>query len=236
MKRVRREPFFRSLSHSTHSNTFSGTPRLWTLTCTILWRTLLRVGSTISSTDCATSVLCGKSVLSSHTGISLAKFTSSTREEESATWSWRRYTRYAAFSARILNTAKMDQSIVEFLVKEHVLNDSETDKSLLNAKDFLKILRCHWVTDINFFSHERRRVQIATLLLLTAVTASRLRALLRITYEDIELFVLRDKKTGEIALTLQLRLKKTKSRQKRNLDSESSATDKISQVQTSSAR
>jgi len=95
------------------------------------------------------------------------------------------------------------------------LDDSETDKPLLDVEDFLEVLRCHWVTDTNSFPHERQRVQVATLLLLAAVTGSRPGALLAITYSDIDLFVLRDQKTGEVALTLQLRLKKTKSRQKR---------------------
>ncbi len=85
----------------------------------------------------------------------------------------------------------------------------------MDVEDFLEVLRCHWVADTNSFPHERHRVQVATLLLLAAVTGSRPGALLGITYGDIDLFVLRDKKTGEVALTLQLRLKKTKSRQKR---------------------
>ncbi len=110
---------------------------------------------------------------------------------------------------------KMDQFIVGPLAQEHGLDDSETDKPLLDVEDFLEVLRCHWVTDTNSFPHERQRVQVATLLLLAAVTGSRPGALLGITYGDIDLFVLRDKKTGEVALTLQLRLKKTKSRQKR---------------------
>ena len=86
--------------------------------------------------------------------------------------------------------------------QEHGLDDSETDKPLLDAEDLMEVLRCHWVTDTNTFPHERQRVQVATLLLLAAVTGSRPGALLGITYGDMELFVLRDKKTGEVALTL----------------------------------
>jgi len=70
------------------------------------------------------------------------------------------------------------------------------------------------VIDTNSFPHKRQWVQVVTLLLLIAVTDSHPEALLAITYGNIDLFVLRDKKTGEVALTLQLRLKKTKSRQK----------------------
>jgi len=69
--------------------------------------------------------------------------------------------------------------------------------------------------NINFISHERQRVQIVTLLLLIAIIDSHLETLLRIIYDDIDMFILRDKKIDEIALTLQLRLKKIKSRQKR---------------------
>jgi len=101
------------------------------------------------------------------------------------------------------------------LTKEHGLDESETDKPLLDAEDFLEVLRCHWVTDTNFFPYERYRLYVATILLLAALTGSRPGALLGITYGDIDLFVLRDKKTGEVALALQLRLRKTKSRQKR---------------------
>ena len=39
--------------------------------------------------------------------------------------------------------------------------------------------------------------------------------ILRIAYQDIDLFAQRDKKTGEVVLTLQLQLKRAKSRQKR---------------------
>lgn len=86
---------------------------------------------------------------------------------------------------------------------------------MLDAKDFLEVLRYYWVTDTNFFPYERYRLYIATILLLAAFTGSRPRALLGIIYSDIDLFVLRDKKIREVALTFQLRLRKTKLRQKR---------------------
>ena len=88
------------------------------------------------------------------------------------------------------------------MTKEYELDESETNKPLLDAKDFLKVLRCYWVTNINFFLYERYRLYVATILLLIALIGSRLGALLGITYDDIDLFVLRDKKTSEIALTL----------------------------------
>ena len=90
----------------------------------------------------------------------------------------------------------MDQFIVGPLAQEHDSDDSETDKPLLDAEDFLEVLRCHWMTDTNSFPHERQRVQLATILLLIALTGSSPEALLGITYRDIDLFVFRDKKTA----------------------------------------
>ncbi|KAL9098052.1 MAG: hypothetical protein Q9163_006211 [Psora crenata] len=96
-----------------------------------------------------------------------------------------------------------ERRISPLVLKEvYELDDSKTDKPLLDADDFIEVLHCHWVTDTNSFPYERQRVQVATLLLLAAVTGSRPGALLGITYGDIDLFVLRDKRTGEIALTL----------------------------------
>ena len=67
---------------------------------------------------------------------------------------------------------------------------------------------------MNTFPQERQRVQLATTLLLVALTGSRPGSLLGITYRDLDLFVQRDKKTGEVAHTLQIQLRRTKSRQK----------------------
>lgn len=114
---------------------------------------------------------------------------------------------------------RINQFIIKLLTQEHDLNNSEMNKLLLNVKDFLKMLRCHWVMNINFFSHERQWMQIVTLLLLIAIIDSRSETLLSIIYDDIDLFMLRDKTTSEIALILQLRLKKIKSRQKRKQSS-----------------
>lgn len=84
----------------------------------------------------------------------------------------------------------------------------------MDAEDFVELLRCHWVTDTNTFPHERQRVQLATILLTAAFTGSRPGALLVITYRDLDLFVQRDTTTGDVTLTLQLKLTRTKSRKK----------------------
>ena len=57
--------------------------------------------------------------------------------------------------------------------------------------------------------------RITTILLVAAFTGSRPGAILGITYRDLDLFVQRDKTTGEVALTLQLKFTRTKSRKKR---------------------
>ena len=106
------------------------------------------------------------------------------------------------------------QCIEGHLAKEHGLDDSEMDKALLDTEDLLEVLCCYWVTDNNCFPHEPHRVQVAALLLLAAVTGPRSGALLAITYGDIDLFMLQDTRTGKVALTLQLRLTKAKSRPK----------------------
>ena len=95
------------------------------------------------------------------------------------------------------------------LAEEHRLDDSETNKPLLDAVDFVELLRCHGVSDTSTFPHERQRVQLTAILLVTAFTGSRPEALLGITYRDLDLIVQRDKATGEVALT------RTKSRKKR---------------------
>ena len=92
----------------------------------------------------------------------------------------------------------LEQFINGPLAEEHGLDDSETDKPLLDAVDFVELLRCHWVTDTNTLPHERQRVQLATILLFAAFTGSRRGALLGLTYRDLDLFVQRDKTTGEV--------------------------------------
>lgn len=113
-----------------------------------------------------------------------------------------------------LGCHSLHQFINGALAEEHNLEATETDKPILEAEDLMEVLRCHWVTDTNIFPNERQRVQLATLLLFTAFTGSRPGALLAIRYRDIDLFVLRNPKTGEEKPMMQLRLLKTKSQLK----------------------
>jgi len=101
------------------------------------------------------------------------------------------------------------------LTEEYGLDNSETEKPLLEADDFVKALQYHWVSDVNVFPHERQRVQIAAILLLAAFTGSRPGALLNIEYRDLNLYVDKDRKTGQHVLKLGVMLTKTKSRKKR---------------------
>jgi hypothetical protein len=100
------------------------------------------------------------------------------------------------------------------LTEEYGLDNTETEKPLLEAEDFVELIQYHWVSDINVFPNERQRVQVAAILLLAAFTGSRPHALLCVTYRDLDLYVNRDSKTGEHALKLGVKLTKTKSHQK----------------------
>ena len=109
----------------------------------------------------------------------------------------------------------LKQFINDSLTKKHRLNDNETDKLFLNAIDFVKLLRCYWIININIFSHKRQRIQLITILLIVVFIKSRFEALLEITYRDLNLFVQRDKIIEEITLILQLKFTRIKSRKKR---------------------
>jgi Protein of unknown function (DUF3435) len=98
------------------------------------------------------------------------------------------------------------------LTQEYSLDNTETEKPLLEAGDFVEVIQYHWVSDINVFPNERQRVQVAAILLLAAFTGSRPHAL---EYRNLELYVDKDRKTGEHVLKLGVTLAKTKSRRKR---------------------
>jgi Protein of unknown function (DUF3435) len=101
------------------------------------------------------------------------------------------------------------------LTAEYGLDNTETEKPLLEADDFVEIIQYHWVSDINIFPNERQRVRVAALLLLAAFTGSRPGALLHVAYRDLRLYVERHRKNSEHELKLGVTLTKTKSGQKR---------------------
>ena len=107
------------------------------------------------------------------------------------------------------------QFIEDRLTEKYDLNNVETKKFLLKADDFVKLIRHHWISDINVFFNERQRVQLATILLLATFIGSRSHALLFLTYRDLDLYVDRDGKTRAHILKLGVQLIKIKSRQKR---------------------
>ncbi len=69
--------------------------------------------------------------------------------------------------------------------------------------------------NINIFSHERQWIQLATILLIAAFTKFRSEVLLEIIYQDLNLFIQRDKIIKKVMLTLQLKLIRIKSCKKR---------------------
>ena len=72
------------------------------------------------------------------------------------------------------------------------MDNTDTEKPLLEAEEFVELIRHHWASDINVFQNERQRLQLAAILLLAAFTESRPHALLYITYRDLDLYVKRD--------------------------------------------
>lgn len=101
------------------------------------------------------------------------------------------------------------------MTKEYGLDNTESEKPLLEAEEFVEVIQYHWAADINVFPNERQRVQVAAILLLAAYTGSRPGALLHITYRDLRLYVEKHRKTGKHELKLAVTLTKTKSGQKR---------------------
>jgi hypothetical protein len=82
------------------------------------------------------------------------------------------------------------------LIEEYGLDNSETEKPLLEADDFVEVLQYHWASDINVFPHERQRIQVAAILLLIAFIGSKPAALLNLEYCDLDLYIDKDRKTG----------------------------------------
>ena len=104
-----------------------------------------------------------------------------------------------------------DKFIWGRLTDEHGLDTSEKEKPIVDAEDFTKVLQCHWLTDTNVFPQERQRIQLPTILMMAGFTGSRAGALLRVRYRDLSLYYIRDPRTGESKLQLQLTLRFTKS-------------------------
>jgi len=101
------------------------------------------------------------------------------------------------------------------LTEEYGLDNVEVEKPLLEADDFVELIRYHWASDINVFPNERQRLQLAAILLLAAFTGSRPQALLDLTYGDLDLYIEKNAETHADILRLGVKLTKTKSRQKR---------------------
>jgi hypothetical protein len=106
------------------------------------------------------------------------------------------------------------QFIEGTLTEEYSLDNTESEKPLLEAEDFVEVIRYHWVSDINIFPNERQspvRGNSAA----GCIHRFKPLALLSLTYRDLSLYVDKDKNTGEHVLKLGVQLTKTKSRQKR---------------------
>ena len=90
---------------------------------------------------------------------------------------------------------------------EHNLSVMDGPKPMLNVNDLLIVLQYHWASDVNTFSHERQRVQLALILLTAAFTTTRPGAIVEgayakgsnkvLCYKDIELTLLRNPEPGK---------------------------------------
>ncbi|KAJ9609280.1 hypothetical protein H2204_015587 [Knufia peltigerae] len=132
---------------------------------------------------------------------------------------WRQLSQlYIMWTQRRMDPAVMRQIFVFIegpLTEEYGLDNEEIEKPLMEADDFVELIRYHWASDINWFPNERQRLQLAAILLLAAFTGSRPQALLDLTYGDLDLYIEKDAETRVDMLRLGVKLTKTKSRQKR---------------------
>ncbi|KAI9763366.1 MAG: hypothetical protein M1840_000558 [Geoglossum simile] len=83
---------------------------------------------------------------------------------------------YARSTSRYMDEGvlyDMKNWIPLYLTPHFGLNDSEKEKACLFVDDLSVLLNCHWVRDTEIFAHERLRVQMALLLLISGCTATR---------------------------------------------------------------
>jgi len=134
------ECFFLSLrfiDSSTDRRIFLDTARWWTSISIIRLRRLLRAESTISFTECATSIRFEKLASSSSTDISSAKCTSNTRINELVRWCWRRSTRYAVTNARVLSSANENESVHRWISGTKAWLEQQRDEQILVERERL---------------------------------------------------------------------------------------------------
>ncbi|KIW36296.1 hypothetical protein, variant 3 [Exophiala oligosperma] len=141
------------------------------------------------------------------------------KKTSTVTTYWRQLSQlYIMWTQRRMDPAVMRQIFVFIegpLTEEYGLDNEEVEKPLMEADDFVELIRYHWASDINRFPNERQRLQLAAILLLAAFTGSRPQALLDLTYGDLDLYIEKNAETHADMLRLGVKLTKTKSRQKR---------------------
>lgn len=87
----------------------------------------------------------------------------------------------------------------------------QKNKPGLYVQDLGILLNYHWIRDTEIFSHERLRLQLAAMLILSGPTSSRPAALTHIKYKDIT-FALFPSPHGRSCFTMRVRLTETKNR------------------------
>ena len=67
----------------------------------------------------------------------------------------------------------------------------------MRAEDEFELLKTLWCSPELIFPHERARVQLALILVLAGMTGNRPDALLKLTYGDVSICLLRDPSGGK---------------------------------------
>jgi hypothetical protein len=183
-----------------HSMGFTG---WWTLLNTARWWTLIHIthsrrslqrGLTTSFTEYTMSTLSEKSALSSCTDISLIKCTLSTRVNESACWCWKVYEIHT--NTRVLSSANENESVHCWAPDTRAWLKWQQDRQILVECE--RLLKDALLSLSDWHQLLFTQISVSTgghsSLLLITVISSYFETLLRITYSNIDLFVLHNKK------------------------------------------
>ena len=83
------------------------------------------------------------------------------------------------------------------MIEEYRLNTGKKTRPIVRVEDAFELLKTLWSSPEVVMEHERYRVQLALLLQLAGITGSRPEALLKITYSDVKISLLRNPSGGE---------------------------------------
>jgi integrase len=113
-----------------------------------------------------------------------------------------------------LKSSSLDAKISQVrqqLIRKFGLNTEKKARPIVRAEDEFALLKTLWCSSELAFDHERYRIQLALLLQLAGITGSRPDALLKLTWGDVKVVLLRDPSGGTRArLVVELTFNHTK--------------------------